>query len=67
MSERDNSQKYSIKIMELPSFEKRYGMWGGYHAYGLSSKVYFGVNSKNLNSYMQTKDALLLIIYHFFL
>lgn len=55
MSVRDNSQKYNIKIMELPSFEKRYGMWGGYHAYGLSSKVYFGENSKNLNSYMQTK------------
>jgi|LakMenEpi03Aug12_release.lakeMendotaPanAssembly.Ray.scaffolds.fasta_scaffold328539_1 hypothetical protein len=49
-----NRDKYTIKVLQLPSFENRYDrMWTkNFNTYGLSSKVYFGKNSDNLNNYL---------------
>jgi hypothetical protein len=53
-SQNINRNKYTIKVLQLPSFEHRYDrMWTkNFNTYGLSSKVYFGENSDNLNNYL---------------
>ncbi len=58
-----NKEIENLRILQLSSYENRYGMWGGLDdAYGLQSKVYFGkkaANTKSLLNRGKTKIQIL--------